>query len=79
MTSPEAVLTIENLHISLLAKEQQPRPIVRDVSLSVYPGRVTGLIGESGCGKSLTCLTVLGLLPQNVITSYSIHYTKLYD
>jgi nickel transport system ATP-binding protein len=42
------------------------RPLVRGVSFTAEKGRVTGLIGESGSGKSLTCQSVLGLLPQNL-------------
>ena len=35
------------------------------VQLSLYPREVLALVGESGCGKSVTALTILGLLPQN--------------
>jgi len=35
------------------------------VQLRVYPHEVLALVGESGCGKSVTALTILGLLPQN--------------
>ncbi|WP_416482310.1 dipeptide/oligopeptide/nickel ABC transporter permease/ATP-binding protein [Streptomyces sp. CL12] len=37
--------------------------IVAGVGFEVYPGEVLGLVGESGCGKSLTALTVMGLQP----------------
>ena len=42
-----------------------PLPAVTDVSLEVSHGETLGLVGESGCGKSVTCLTALGLLPPN--------------
>lgn len=42
---------------------------VRDVSLDLAPGETLGLVGESGCGKTLTCLSVMGLFGRNV----SIH------
>jgi peptide/nickel transport system ATP-binding protein len=42
-----------------------PLPAVTDVSLEVAHGETLGLVGESGCGKSVTCLTALGLLPPN--------------
>lgn len=40
-----------------------PVPVVDDVDLDVRPGETVGLVGESGCGKSLTASAVLGLLP----------------
>jgi oligopeptide/dipeptide ABC transporter ATP-binding protein len=39
---------------------------VRDVSLSIGPGETLGLVGESGCGKTLTCLSVMGLFGRRV-------------
>ena len=38
-------------------------PALRGVSLDVHPGEALGLVGESGCGKSVTWLAALGLLP----------------
>jgi len=40
--------------------------LVDGVSLSVRPGEILALVGESGCGKSLTALSILGLLPNAV-------------
>ena len=34
---------------------------VDGVTFSVEPGEVLGIVGESGCGKSVTCLTIMGL------------------
>ena len=43
---------------------------VDGVSFSVEKGRTLGIVGESGCGKSVTCLTIMGLnSPRNTITS----------
>src|SRR5215210_1309057 len=39
---------------------------VRDVSFAVHPRETLALVGESGCGKSLTALSVMGLLPAGV-------------
>ena len=37
--------------------------IVDDVSFAVRPGETMGLVGESGCGKSITAMAIMGLLP----------------
>ena len=42
---------------------------VRDVSFAVHPRETLALVGESGCGKSLTALSVMGLLPAGVVTA----------
>ncbi|MEO5633050.1 ABC transporter ATP-binding protein [Gaiella sp.] len=42
---------------------------VDGVTFSVEPGQVLGIVGESGCGKSVTCLTVMGLNDRKVATS----------
>lgn len=55
-------LTVENLHTHLLTAQGIVRA-VNGVSFALYPGKVLGLVGESGCGKSMTCLSILGLLP----------------
>ena len=36
---------------------------VDGVSLDVYPGETLGIVGESGCGKSVTALSIMRLLP----------------
>ena len=46
---------------------------VRDVSLTLHEGEVLALVGESGCGKSMLCRSIMKLLPQNArITSGNI-------
>ena len=37
---------------------------VDGVSYSIYPGETVGIVGESGCGKSVTALSIMGLIPQ---------------
>jgi nickel transport system ATP-binding protein len=57
------ILEVQHLQVALQGSQ---RHLVKDISLSVIPDRVLGLVGESGCGKSITCLSILGLLPANV-------------
>jgi ABC-type glutathione transport system ATPase component len=53
------LLKIEGLTIAIGGK-----PVVRQASLSLEKGRTLGIVGETGSGKSLTALAVLGLLPK---------------
>lgn len=50
---------------------------VDGVSLEIKPGETLGLVGESGCGKSVTAFSILRLLPQK--TSRIVHGNILYD
>jgi peptide/nickel transport system ATP-binding protein len=55
-----ALLDIADLHLSI-----DGRPILRGVSLGVSSGKVTGLVGESGAGKTMLGRVVLGIQPRN--------------
>jgi oligopeptide/dipeptide ABC transporter ATP-binding protein len=59
-----AVLEVENLHISVRSKPEVL--ILRGVSFSVKAGETLAIVGESGCGKSMTSLAIMGLLPHAV-------------
>ncbi|MEJ1089686.1 ABC transporter ATP-binding protein [Microbacterium sp. Mu-80] len=48
------------------------RPLVKGLSLQLEAGRIHGLAGESGSGKTLTAMAVLGLLPRHARTGGSI-------
>ncbi|TQS47107.1 ATP-binding cassette domain-containing protein [Cryptosporangium phraense] len=60
------------LSVSGLSVRAGDRELVSDVSFSVDAGERLGLIGESGSGKSLTALAVLGLLPEGLTASGSV-------
>ncbi|MDP9861531.1 MULTISPECIES: dipeptide/oligopeptide/nickel ABC transporter permease/ATP-binding protein [Streptosporangium] len=49
-------------------------PVVQSLSFEVRGGETLGLVGESGCGKSLTSLAVMGLLPRGAQVSGRIEY-----
>ena len=65
MTSPATdppLLSVRDLRIDF-DTEQGPITAIDGVSFDVRAGEVLGLVGESGCGKSVTALSILGLLP----------------
>jgi len=57
------VLSVRDLAVSL-GPDTAPTDIVSGVSFSIGKGEILGLVGESGCGKSVTSLAVMGLLPR---------------
>src|SRR5881227_3910688 len=59
---PTPLLEINNLDVAFETNRGDVRP-VRDVSLAIYPGQTVALVGESGCGKSVTALSILRLIP----------------
>jgi peptide/nickel transport system ATP-binding protein len=58
----QPLLELKNLRIAFDTEAGEIRP-VQDVSLSVYPGQTLAIVGESGCGKSVTALSILRLIP----------------
>ena len=56
-----ALLEVQNLEIAVSAKGKL-LPVVQSVSFSVDDNETLGIVGESGCGKSLTALAIMGLL-----------------
>ncbi len=59
---PDPLLDIQDLTIAFNTDRGQIRP-VQGVSLSLYPAQTLALVGESGCGKSVTSLSILRLIP----------------
>ncbi|CAM3858609.1 ABC transporter ATP-binding protein [Mesobacillus zeae] len=57
------VLDVKQLKTSFLADGGEI-PAVDDVSFSVNKGEILGIVGESGCGKSVTSLSIMKLIPQ---------------
>ncbi len=58
------LLQIEHLSVSFDTSEGTVRA-VRDVSLTLQQGEILAIVGESGCGKSVLCRSVMKLLPEN--------------
>jgi peptide/nickel transport system ATP-binding protein len=64
-------LSIRDLTIGI-GPRKAVRPIVTGISLDLMPGRIQGLAGESGSGKTVSSLAILGLLPTNAFVGGSI-------
>lgn len=60
------ILQIENLSISFRTDEGTFN-MIKDLSHSVGEGEIVGIVGESGCGKTISSLCTMGLLPSNAI------------
>jgi peptide/nickel transport system permease protein len=69
----EPVLRVSNLTIGFEDRHNGV-DIVDGISFDVRPGEVLGLVGESGCGKSLTALTVMGLEPRGARVGGEIRF-----
>ena len=59
-----ALLDVDDLSVTFARRGQRTVHAVDGVSFSVDAGEVVGLVGESGCGKSVTSLALMGLLPR---------------
>ena len=68
-----ALLEVNDLRVTLRTA-RGPADALRGVSLSMQRGDTVGLIGESGCGKSITALALMGLLPDGAQVSGSIRF-----
>ena len=64
----ERLLDVRNLSIEIDTR-RGPATIVDGINLHVDKGETLGIVGESGCGKSLTMLSLVGLLPNKIKTA----------
>jgi peptide/nickel transport system ATP-binding protein len=65
---PPPVLALENFTVAIRQRGASV-PIVHGINLALAPGEALGIVGESGCGKSITWLAALRLLGPQVATS----------
>ena len=59
------LLEVKNLRIELTTRDGVA-PVIDDLSFTLNPGETMSFVGESGCGKSMTALALMGLLPEKV-------------
>jgi len=64
------LLDVDELSVVFNRRGERPFTAVDRISFTVEPGQTVGLVGESGCGKSVTSLAIMGLLPRrgNAVT-----------
>ena len=60
----DALLTIDDVTVTF-PSAHGPIAVVQNVSLDIGPGEAVGIVGESGCGKTTTAMSILGLLAGN--------------
>ncbi|MBM7085259.1 dipeptide/oligopeptide/nickel ABC transporter permease/ATP-binding protein [Micromonospora humidisoli] len=79
--APDALLSVRGLSVRLPGRPDAATPdgttVVSDVDLDIAPGEIVGLVGESGCGKTVTALSVLGLPPGDGRVTGSCHFAGL--
>ena len=69
---PDPLLSVKNLTVVFKTRFGEV-PVIDDVSFSIAPGEILGIVGESGCGKTMTSLAIMRLMPeQGIVTSGSI-------
>src|ERR1043165_7863209 len=74
--STEPLLSVRDLRVTFQRRGEAKFLAVDGVSFDVRPGQTVGLVGESGCGKSVTSLAIMGLLPER---GNSVDGTAMFD
>lgn len=71
----ETILNVSNLSVSFITRNGRDEA-VKNMSFSLRTGETLGIVGESGSGKSVTCYSMLGLIPRppGKIESGNIHF-----
>lgn len=65
------LITVKQLDVSYFkGYERQKVPIIRQLDLTIKEHRITGIIGESGAGKSILMRAVMDILPENFVQSW---------
>ncbi len=63
------MLKIENYSLTLIGNDGQDLPVLENINLEIKKGTCLGIAGESGSGKSVLAMSILGLLPRASIKS----------
>ena len=69
------ILEIKNLNLYFKMEDNQKKiHALININLNVPQGKIIGVAGESGCGKTLTSLTLMNLLPDNAIFNAEVSF-----
>ena len=60
----DVILDVKNLQVQFRTGKKETLTAIQDVTFQVKAGEILGIVGESGCGKSVTANTILRLLPK---------------
>ena len=66
----QPILKVRNLSVAFHGSTG-PEPVVDGISFDLFAGEIVGLVGESGCGKSVTARALMGLLPEHTAATSS--------
>lgn len=64
------ILTIKNLEVDFVKKDEPNQEIIRGIDLEIPRGEIVGVVGESGSGKSISMKAIMNLLPDNAKLKY---------
>ena len=70
---PDPILSVRDLR-TMFATSGGTVRAVDGVSFDVMPGEAFGLVGESGCGKSATCRSIIRLLPEHAVATGEVRF-----
>jgi peptide/nickel transport system ATP-binding protein len=76
-TTAKPILRVDNLSVDFFV-EKKWNPAVSNLSFSLYKGEILAIVGESGCGKSVTCLSLAKLIDDSVGRYSNGHINLIY-
>lgn len=79
MDNQKIILNVENLNTTFISDKKEIK-IVKNVSFQVKRGKALAVVGESGCGKSVTMNSIMRFLGKNaIVKADNIQYNALHD
>ena len=79
MDNKEIILNVENLNTTFVSDRKEIR-IVKNVSFQLKRGTALAVVGESGCGKSVTMNSIMRFLGKNaIVKADSVQYNAMHD